>query len=48
MTEKQGYARPGPSKVYIRLLEGKISSKKYANTVIRSTGAKVANSGNAS
>jgi hypothetical protein len=40
MTEKQGAAKPGPSKVYIRLLEGKISSKRYADTVIRSTGAK--------
>jgi hypothetical protein len=48
MTDKQGSARPGPSKVYIRLLEGKISSKKYANTVIRSTSAKASSSGSSS
>jgi hypothetical protein len=48
MTEKQGSAKPGPSKVYIRLLEGKISSKQYADTVIRSTGAKANGSGKSS
>jgi hypothetical protein len=37
---KKGSAKPGPSKAYVRLLEGKISSTKYAATVNRSAGMK--------
>lgn len=36
MAVKRGSAKPGPSKAYVRLLEGKISSKQYASNVKRS------------
>jgi hypothetical protein len=38
MTSKQGSAKAGPSNAYLRLLEGKISSKQYTQQVKRSTG----------
>jgi hypothetical protein len=31
-----GSAKPGPSRAYVRLLEGKITSRQYAKTVKRS------------
>lgn len=37
MSPKRGSAKTGPSKAYIRLLEGKISSKKYADTIKRAS-----------
>jgi hypothetical protein len=40
MTVSKGSAKPGPSKTYVRLLEGKISSQKYAKTITRSAGVK--------
>lgn len=40
MTTRKGSAKPGPSKVYVRMLQGKITSKKYAQAVTRSTGLK--------
>ncbi len=36
MSKKNGSVKAGPSKAYVRLLEGKISSKEYAATVKRS------------
>jgi hypothetical protein len=36
MTARNGSAKLGPSKVYVRLIEGKISSEKYAKTITRS------------
>ncbi len=41
MTVRKGSAKPGPSKAYMRLLEGKITSQKYAKTVARSAGVKL-------
>ena len=40
MTVRRGSAKPGPSKTYVRLLQGKITSEKYARTVARSAGVK--------
>lgn len=40
MTVKKGSAKPGPSKSYVRMLEGKITSQTYAKTVARSAGVK--------
>jgi hypothetical protein len=40
MTVRKGSARPGPSKTYVRLIEGKITSQTYAKAVTRSVGAK--------
>jgi hypothetical protein len=40
MTTRKGSAKPGPSKTYVRLIEGKITSQKYAKAVTRSTGVK--------
>jgi len=40
MTVRKGSAKPGPSKTYVRLLEGKITSQKYAKTVTGSNAAK--------
>jgi len=42
MAAKNGSASPGPSKVYVRLLEGKIDSSRYTNAVKRSVGLKPA------
>lgn len=39
MAGKNGSTKPGPSKAYVRLLEGKISSSDYAATVKRSAKA---------
>ncbi len=39
MKTKRGSTKPGPSRAYVRLLEGKITSKQYANTVKRSSTA---------
>jgi hypothetical protein len=36
MSGKNVTSKPGPSKAYVRLLEGKISSREYAATVKRS------------
>lgn len=36
MTIRRGSAKPGPSKTYVRLLQGKITSERYAQTVTRS------------
>jgi hypothetical protein len=35
MRSKNGSAKPGPSKAYIRVLQGKMSSKQYAKTIVR-------------
>jgi hypothetical protein len=40
MSTRKGSAKPGPSKVYVRMLEGKITSKTYAKTIARSAGVK--------
>jgi hypothetical protein len=40
MTTRKGSAKPGPSKSYMRLLQGKITSEKYAQTVTRNAGVK--------
>jgi hypothetical protein len=40
MTTKKGSAKPGPSKAYVRLLQGKISSQTYAKAVARSAGVR--------
>lgn len=40
MTVRKGSAKPGPSKSYVRLLQGKITSQKYAQTISRSAGVK--------
>ena len=36
MATRKGSAKPGPSKAYLRLLSGKISSQRYAKSVMRS------------
>jgi hypothetical protein len=40
MSTKKGSTKPGPSRAYVRLLEGKITSQKYAETVARSAGVR--------
>jgi hypothetical protein len=40
MSTKKGSAKPGPSKAYVRLLEGKITSQTYAKAVARSAGVR--------
>lgn len=42
MTVQKGTAKPGPSKAYVRLIEGKISSQKYAKTITRGVKTKSA------
>ena len=39
---KSGSAKPGPSPAYLRLLEGKITSKEYTEHVRRSVARKIA------
>jgi len=40
MTVKRGSAKPGPSKAYVRLLRGKITSEQYTAAVRRSANIK--------
>lgn len=40
MTVKKGSAKPGPSKAYVRLLKGKITSEQYTTAVRRSASIK--------
>jgi hypothetical protein len=39
---KQGSSKPGPSKAYLRLLHGRLTSKQYASQVKRSVDREVA------